>query len=337
MLPVPSANPGGAARTSATTYVGSVPTDLQRQGDFSQTRQANGQPITIYDPLSTRLVNGAWVRDPFAGNRIPSNRIDPVAAKILPYWPAANQPGTVTGQFNYVNSPNSDTDAYDQYALRIDQQLTSAHKLMGRWVRNVRTQTKRSAGFPTPASPPGDFGYQHWRNNSALPFFSDSPGPLRHTLGGWQTNFILRAMTGTLVGAPGGAYSSGVNPKLSNPTMARWFNTCTVTTAGVRQNCASPSEPVAWIQQPPFTLRTLGPNLPGIRTSVPLVMDFSLFKDFAIYERLRLQFRAEAFNLANTPMFGGPNTSLTSAAFGQVTPAQANDPRIVQLALRLMF
>lgn len=70
---------------------------------------------------------------------------------------------------------------------------------------------------------------------------------------------------------------------------------------------------------------------------MPVTLDFSLFKDVPVYERMKLQLRAEAFNLANTPGFGAPNTSLTSAAFGQVTPAQANDPRIVQLALRLMF
>jgi hypothetical protein len=50
-----------------------------------------------------------------------------------------------------------------------------------------------------------------------------------------------------------------------------------------------------------------------------------------------LQFRAEAFNLCNTPWFGAPNTTLGSAAFGTVSPSQANDPRNVQLALRLAF
>ena len=56
-----------------------VPTALERTGDFSQTRTADGRPVTIYDPLTTRLVNGQYVRDPFPGNRIPANRIDPVA------------------------------------------------------------------------------------------------------------------------------------------------------------------------------------------------------------------------------------------------------------------
>ena len=52
---------------------------------------------------------------------------------------------------------------------------------------------------------------------------------------------------------------------------------------------------------------------------------------------MSLQFRAEAFNFANTPWFGGPNTTAGSAAFGVVTPSQVNDQRNVQLALKLIF
>ena len=52
---------------------------------------------------------------------------------------------------------------------------------------------------------------------------------------------------------------------------------------------------------------------------------------------MRLQVRLESFNLFNTPWFGAPNTNVTNAAFGQVTPTQANDPRNVQLGIRWMF
>lgn len=50
-----------------------------------------------------------------------------------------------------------------------------------------------------------------------------------------------------------------------------------------------------------------------------------------------MQFRAEAFNALNTPWFGNPNTTVSSANFGVVSPSQANDPRSIQLALRLSF
>jgi len=64
--------------------------------------------------------------------------------------------------------------------------------------------------------------------------------------------------------------------------------------------------------------------------------DLSLFKDFQIVERVRLQLRAEALNAFNTVRFGGPNTSVTSSSFGQIT-MQANAPRQMQLGLKILF
>jgi hypothetical protein len=52
---------------------------------------------------------------------------------------------------------------------------------------------------------------------------------------------------------------------------------------------------------------------------------------------MRLQVRFESFNLFNTPWFGTPNTSVTNAAFGVVTPTQVNDPRNIQLGVRFTF
>ena len=67
-------------RNSVLTF----PTALERAGDFSQTRNASGQPITIYDPLTTRLnADGQSSAIRFQGNVIPANRIDPVSRNIL--------------------------------------------------------------------------------------------------------------------------------------------------------------------------------------------------------------------------------------------------------------
>ena len=52
---------------------------------------------------------------------------------------------------------------------------------------------------------------------------------------------------------------------------------------------------------------------------------------------MRLQALRSGFNLFNTPWFGAPNTNVTAAAFGTVTPTQANDPRNVQIGIRFMF
>jgi hypothetical protein len=67
-------------------------------------------------------------------------------------------------------------------------------------------------------------------------------------------------------------------------------------------------------------------------------MDFSLFKNntFGRNERFNLQFRAEFFNVANQVQFGVPATIFGNATFGVVS-SQGNNPRQIQLALKLQF
>ena len=78
-----------------------------------------------------------------------------------------------------------------------------------------------------------------------------------------------------------------------------------------------------------------GPNLFAINASI--------FRRFSIAERFKLEFRAEAFNLTNTPEFDLPDTTLGDAAFGQITTAhgsqsvQVNMNRSFQGSLRITF
>ncbi len=65
-------------------------------------------------------------------------------------------------------------------------------------------------------------------------------------------------------------------------------------------------------------------------------LDTALIKDTRITERVRLQFRAEFFNLFNTPQFWLPNTTFGDVQFGQVSQTSAL-PRVVQFSLKLRF
>jgi hypothetical protein len=86
-----------------------------------------------------------------------------------------------------------------------------------------------------------------------------------------------------------------------------------------------------------FTFGNTGRTLPDVRGPGTRNLDFSLFKNFRIVaEKVSLQFRAEAFNLFNTPIFGFPNQGQNSPTFGQIT-TQANTPRQLQMALKLVF
>jgi hypothetical protein len=64
-------------------------------------------------------------------------------------------------------------------------------------------------------------------------------------------------------------------------------------------------------------------------------LDISLLKDTNLTERFRLQFRAECFNLTNTPIFAEPDANVNSLAFGRISTAA--DPRRLQLGLKLIF
>ena len=99
------------------TLTNTLPTAEQRAGDFSQTRTAAGQLITIYDPLSTRsdpANPGRYLRTPFTGNKIPAGRFDPVAANLLKFIPLPNSTGApVTGSNNFVSNASAPTNKDD--------------------------------------------------------------------------------------------------------------------------------------------------------------------------------------------------------------------------------
>ena len=77
--------------------------------------------------------------------------------------------------------------------------------------------------------------------------------------------------------------------------------------------------------------RTLGMRGPGQAN-----WDLSVFKSISIGEKFKAQFRAEALNGFNTPMFAAPNVSYGSGSFGRIT-SQVNFSRMMQLGLRFFF
>src|SRR5262245_8869870 len=109
-----------------------TPTPEMRQGLFNFPG-VNTNPI--YDPSTTRLINGVWMRDPFPENRIPVDRFDPVARKVLEYdpWVLPNQPGsyTTTGPSNNVLADEFARVFFNDYNLRLDHQFSPAFKIYG--------------------------------------------------------------------------------------------------------------------------------------------------------------------------------------------------------------
>jgi hypothetical protein len=134
---------------SPASYNRTVPTPLERSGDFSQTLAADGSLRLIYDPFST-VVNsatGAVTRTPFPGNRIPSNRIDPLSAKLASYlW----DPNIGNTGYNHTNNfKRGYLDSYDYYnwSDRVDYVISDKWRVSGFYGRYHTTDLTSN---PTP-------------------------------------------------------------------------------------------------------------------------------------------------------------------------------------------
>ncbi|MGH9720054.1 MAG: TonB-dependent receptor domain-containing protein, partial [Bryobacteraceae bacterium] len=119
---------------NASTGTATLPIQAWKNGDFSDLRNGGGQAITIYDAATaTQDASGVFIRQPFAGNRIPRERMDPVALNMLQYWPAPN--AVPTNQFSYSNNFFASGKAKsreDKYDSRIDHNFSDRLKLWAR-------------------------------------------------------------------------------------------------------------------------------------------------------------------------------------------------------------
>ena len=162
--------------------------------------------------------------------------------------------------------------------------------------------------------------------------FSSSQNWVNTAFGGWQVNMILILQTGLpftpSLASPVANTGTGSRPDrlgdatLPDPDPARWFNTA----------LGTPGAP--WGTPAIYTFGNAGRGFlygPG-RTNI----DVSLFKEFDITERVRLQFRAEFFNLPNHPQFDLPNASIGTSVAGTIS-GTVGTPRDIQFGLRAVF
>ncbi len=117
-----------------------VPTAAMRNGDFSALL---AQGTIIYDPATAQQVGARVVRQPFPGNIIPANRINPIAAAALKYFPLPNQTADNQGRNNffYVNPRN---DTFYSVSSRVDHQLTDKQQVFVRYTRNDRRESRNA-------------------------------------------------------------------------------------------------------------------------------------------------------------------------------------------------
>lgn len=122
---------------------GTVPTQAERGGDFSQLLTV-GANYQLYDPL-TGVQEGSRVRrQPFAGNILPASRLSAIAKNYMQFYPLPNQTGRPDGQDNYLaNSVRS--DVYDSELGRLDFNLSDRHKFFYNFRHNARVENRGNA------------------------------------------------------------------------------------------------------------------------------------------------------------------------------------------------
>jgi hypothetical protein len=160
----------------------------------------------------------------------------------------------------------------------------------------------------------------------SLPLAAGAKGTMAAIAKGWALNAVVVLTTGipfditnaaALSNTGGGDRPNVVGNPLSgfNQSIYEWFNTA------------------VFASQPLYTYGDLGRNVlhsPGRKD-----LDLAIHREFVPKEGMRLEFRAEAFNITNTPPFAAPGGSFGSATFGVINSAGLG--RNVQLALKLLF
>ncbi|MCX6619636.1 MAG: TonB-dependent receptor [Acidobacteria bacterium] len=184
---------------------------------------------------------------------------------------------------------------------------------IGTTYQNPRNRAAEKALYP--------FDVKH---NLVMNYLYELPGPrsgiARSIIGGWQTNGIWTLRGGFPFTVSQGNTLNTINssarpdiltsPKLDNPSINRWYNTNAFQTVTCQLDYLSNRCKYGNAGQ--GILR--GPSFHNL--------DFSLFKNFQVRERMRVQFRAEMFNIFNSPNFNLPNASLNASPAYQ--PALAN-------------
>ncbi len=162
--------------------------------------------------------------------------------------------------------------------------------------------------------------------------------------GGWQLNGILSRESGTpfTVASAGTSVNAPGNTQTANQILT---GVAIIGGHGIGANGASYFNPSAFAPVTTVSFGNAGRDTlrgPGVFN-----VNASLFRNFAIKERVHLQFRAETFNLTNTPQFGNPGATVSSATFnadgsvkslnGYTQITSASNERQLRFALKFSF
>jgi hypothetical protein len=307
------------------------------QWSFGQQRDIMGLGILNVSYVGTR---GLRLQRPLNINNPPAGSV-PANVNVNAVRP-------YTGWGNITQRQTTGSSIYHSLQVSFNRRMRGRLSAGGAftWAKSIDDgSSERGAGDVPPNSHniraergPSDFdrtlvftGNFVWR----LPYFRKNQAFVRHALGGWQASGIVRMWSGRPfdvvmssdvagIGAVQNQRPDVIADTKGPRTVEEWFN---------RSAFARPRT---------GTFGNMGRNSlrgPGVNK-----WDLSLFKNFTLSERLRLQFRSEFFNAFNHPSFTTVGSTLTVTATG-VNPLLNNfavvtgtrDARVLQFALKLTF
>ena len=123
----------GMKQRSADPGVVTVPQTEWRGGDFSTLFNGQGSQVLIYDPLTTKADG---TRAPFAGNKLPANRIARIASEALKFYPNPTSGGTGPAHFNNYPYPSRWVGNLDQWTGRMDYNINPKNVVYFRYGQN---------------------------------------------------------------------------------------------------------------------------------------------------------------------------------------------------------
>lgn len=318
--------PLGSAGTNPSLAGGlpSMPMGYDQHWNFGIQQGLGHNMVLEADYVGNKGVN-LYVGDPIN---------DPIAG---PGAIQARRPFPLFGGITY-NAQDA-SSIYNALQVKFEKRVSA-----GFWYLISYTYAKNFFTQVTPGSG-GDYAYQRALASFDIPqnltvsmgyelpvgkgkkLLPNAGGLVDALLGGWQAQGIMvlhsglpftptisRDVANTGIGGQlPNRIGSGV---LSSPTLSGWFD---------KTAFAVPAN---------YTWGNSGSYI--LRADKFKNLDFSLFKQFHVTERARLEFRAEAFNLTNSPTFNAPGTNIDTASGGVVT-STLSAPRNIQLALKFKF
>ncbi len=342
----------GATNLIDVAYVGTRGVHLYMGGESPSGGPNFNQIPTQYIGLGSQLLTP--VANPFLGTATSG----PLAQPTIPY----GQLLLPYPQFGTVYSPTTAAfnTVYHSLQAKFQKRLQAGGTLLAAYTWSKNTGNAETIISHTENIKPGlpqnynNWGAEHSLISYDVPqllvvsyvvdlpigkgkrFLGNVSGVTDKLVSGWGVNGVttlekgfpmpLFAQPTTLstnfgAGAPRPNVAIGCNKIPDATSQARstqWFNTACFT------------------QPNTFGFGSEARTDPNIRVAGIADYDFALFKNTVITEQIKLQFRVEAFDLFNRVQFGIPGNTLGTAQFGVVS-TQLNDPRLIQLALRLLF